>query len=401
MELWIIEPYDPLIVRDGRPFGPDPGARARSLDFPFPSTVAGGLRTRAGQSKNGYFDAGRIPVVKQVGLRGPLLVELDDHDIRNWLAPAPGDALLLREHDQATVYRHWLQPLATNGDFSDLPDGLAYPVGLVQPDLKKSYKDAPHYWYWDRLVAWLANPPGAPEIVDAAALGHNGPGKDWRVHVAIASDSLTGIDGALFATSGLEFWQQPSSTQKRLSQVRRLALAAEAANLDDLTIAAGFAPLGGERRTMRWQRSKTAMPSMPEGLAEAIAQTGDCRLILLTPACFDEGWRPSWLLQPRHGVAPTLQAAVVGKPQTVSGWDFEKKPGKDEQAGPKPTRRLVPAGSVYFLQLGKDAASIRQWVEAMWLANVSDVEEDRLTGFGLAAIGVWSGQAKQVKVEHA
>jgi hypothetical protein len=29
---WIIEPRDPLIVRDGRPFGPNPSAQAISLD---------------------------------------------------------------------------------------------------------------------------------------------------------------------------------------------------------------------------------------------------------------------------------------------------------------------------------------------------------------------------------
>jgi CRISPR-associated protein Cmr3 len=48
MTVWIMEPHDPLLVRDGRPFGSNPGARARSLLFPFPSTIAGGMRTRAG-----------------------------------------------------------------------------------------------------------------------------------------------------------------------------------------------------------------------------------------------------------------------------------------------------------------------------------------------------------------
>lgn len=70
MELWIIEPRDPLIARDGRPFGPYPGARARPLNFPFPSTIAGGLRTRAGQDQSGRFEAKNIPAVKQIGIRG-------------------------------------------------------------------------------------------------------------------------------------------------------------------------------------------------------------------------------------------------------------------------------------------------------------------------------------------
>ena len=53
---WLIEPIDPLIVRDGRPFGPTPGARARTLPFPFPQTIAGAVRTRDGLDANGRFD---------------------------------------------------------------------------------------------------------------------------------------------------------------------------------------------------------------------------------------------------------------------------------------------------------------------------------------------------------
>ena len=52
MTTWIIEPHDPLIFRDGRPFGPNPGARAKTLSFPFPSTTTGGVRTRAGLDKD-------------------------------------------------------------------------------------------------------------------------------------------------------------------------------------------------------------------------------------------------------------------------------------------------------------------------------------------------------------
>ncbi|HZQ09120.1 MAG TPA: type III-B CRISPR module-associated Cmr3 family protein, partial [Anaerolineae bacterium] len=56
MSVWLIEPRDPLIFRDGRPFNPTPGARAISLPFPYPSTLAGAVRTRVGQNENGVFD---------------------------------------------------------------------------------------------------------------------------------------------------------------------------------------------------------------------------------------------------------------------------------------------------------------------------------------------------------
>ena len=42
-----VEPRDPLMVRDGRPFSVDTDG-ARSLDFPPPSVLAGMVRTRVG-----------------------------------------------------------------------------------------------------------------------------------------------------------------------------------------------------------------------------------------------------------------------------------------------------------------------------------------------------------------
>lgn len=395
MEQWIIEPYDPLIVRDGRPFGPNPGARARSLPFPFPSTIAGGLRTRAGEDSSGLFDSGAIDEVLKIAVRGPLLVELDAKDEVHWMAPAPRDALLLQDNESREITRHRLRPLLyPPGALDDLPPELSYATGLAEPDLRKPFKDAPNYWHWQHFAEWLFEPPPLKTLTteELAALGHDGPGSDRRVHVAIDPQSLSGIDGGLFATSGLTFLQQPQSDS--LHAVRRLALAVTVENQGNLTIDEGLAPLGGERRLMRWQRTGTPFPALAEAVIEGLVKSGHCRLILLTPAIFDNGWRPHWLLQPLHGVQARLKAAVTGKPQTISGWDFVKK-------GPKKTRRLVPAGSVYFLELDGDEAARREWVKAIWLQNVSDIEEDRQSGFGLAALGTWSGEPLEVHKEVA
>ncbi|MGO7309814.1 type III-B CRISPR module-associated Cmr3 family protein, partial [Rhizobium ruizarguesonis] len=71
----------------------------------------------------------------------------------------------------------------------------------------------------------------------------------------------------------------------------------------------------------------------------------------------------------------------------VSGWDL--KAGR-----PKPTRRAVPAGSVYFLRLPQEwgEAEVREWITGIWFQNLSDREQDRKDGYGLAALGVWSGR---------
>src|SRR3989440_10121049 len=98
MEIWLIEPHDPLIVRDGKPFGPNSGARASTLPFPFPSTTTGGIRSRAGMNNDGIFDTNQISRVKTIKVRGPLLVQLledgNSITVNEWLVPAPADALL-------------------------------------------------------------------------------------------------------------------------------------------------------------------------------------------------------------------------------------------------------------------------------------------------------------------
>lgn len=70
----LIEPRDSLIVRDGRPFTNSPGARARSLPFPLPQTLAGAYRSRRGLQEGLRFPEEAERVLSW-GVKGPLLAE--------------------------------------------------------------------------------------------------------------------------------------------------------------------------------------------------------------------------------------------------------------------------------------------------------------------------------------
>jgi CRISPR-associated protein Cmr2 len=195
MQTLIIEPRDPLIVRDGRPFGPTPGARAMSLSFPFPSTTTGGVRTRAGLNDAGIFDA--LPDdVKMIGVRGPLLVELSDKgEIDEWLVPAPADALLfgVNTTDQVNTEEQesqrkqqvevkQLMPLERDETFqTDLDSNLSL-VGLPKADQRKPFGQAPRFWYWKQFEQWLLNP--SDRSTTLTRLGRIC--KPWRVPCSIA-----------------------------------------------------------------------------------------------------------------------------------------------------------------------------------------------------------------------
>jgi CRISPR-associated protein Cmr3 len=418
MTLWIMEPRDPLQVRDGRPFGPDPGARATSLPFPFPSTLAGGIRSRAGVDENGVFQyVGRdeatrryLQRLKQLRVRGPLLVELakDNGDIKSeeeqeangskisvaqYFLPAPSDALLFSGRTEETVRIHQLLPLelppqaATDLDHR----GLLFVGPADDGEPGKPSSNAPAYWSWKHFYTWMLHPSElTEEDLLPAHLGLRELERDRRQHVSIDSDKEIAKDGMLFETSGLEF-TAPGSGEQRLSNARRLALAV-AAEDDAYETYPGLTGFGGERRICTWRKSSAELPKCSEELEESIIAASHCRLLLLTPACFGQGYLPEWLQgdAARRGITVELKAIAVQRPRIVSGWDLEL-------GRPKPARRLAPAGTVLFLSLQGQSDALRAWVRSTWMQCVSDKEEDRIDGFGLAVFGVWSGKPQPMK----
>lgn len=403
MQTWLIEPRDPLIVRDGRPFSADiAGARATSLDFPFPSTTTGGVRTRQGLGKGGNFDATLIAELKALEVRGPLLVELDDNGkLADWMLPAPADALwcnrddgnggILKDHANLISLAPLALPL--NG-FTNLPDDELCPVGTWQK-LGKPFDKPPRFWRAAKFKEWLSNPQSVTDVL-LTEYGHDGPPKDTRTHVAIEPGSQTASDGALYQTRGLEFTYQSESPKVG---GKRLALAVWTA-ADKLTSA--LFPFGGERRLTHWRESdkvvETEFADCKKAVIEKIRQSKDgesysCRLVLLTPAHFTNGYHPDWLLEAESGLTVKLKGVAINRAQVVSGWDFDRTKSKDHPHGqPKATRRLVPAGSVYFLKLTGTEQQVENWYEQVWLKCVSDDPQDNCDGFGLAMLGAWSGK---------
>jgi CRISPR-associated protein Cmr3 len=382
LSVWIIEPRDPVIFRDGKPFAANAGARARSLAFPFPSTVAGGVRTRAGLAEDGTFDCAKISDLLQKEILGPLLVELSENDdapIVQYFAPAPADALAFDAGQDGEFELKRLVPLETPSDcHTNLPNNLMA-VGLSRTDKRKPSGGAPKFWRWEEFQKWLG---GAQDWrIDRKELGVGELATSVRTHVKIDPSSQSAAESMLFQTSGLEFTYVPKD--QKFQHARRLALAVVTTATD---LKCGVAPFGGERRLVVWRKGSHTFPKCPDEIRESILKDRACRVTLLTPAHFSEGWLPQWLTREFDGVTPKLHAVACNRYQTVSGWDFQCNKAK-------PSRRLAAAGSVYFLRFPDETNTeiLGKWIDATWMRCVSDGEQDRRDGFGLAALGVWSG----------
>jgi len=392
----IISPRDPVIVRDGRPF--DVGSRMKSLAWPTPSLLAGSLRSVVGLRRNGgnTFSPELVQEVLKLSLAGPLGYA----DGKLWL-PAPRDIVC---HAKGTGYMTLRPQHLETDEGCDLPHPSLLPMG-VNKDVKAT-PCAP-LWSMDNLLEWLLNPTKRGFNVPKETHIFGGklaplPDRDPRTHSAVDPDNLAVKDGNLFETVGLDFERVKAENEDHRKQFHDQPLEM----LVQITDAAGFEPelssldvlhpLGGERRLARW-RVNSAVDELwccPKEISDALSNTTQVRMVLATPALFKNGWLPGWLQEDKgylEGVPPGLQegdvrlrltGAVLDRWQPISGWSVEKG-----NTGPKPVRRMVGSGAVYFFDVvpGQGQASK---LANVWLAPVSDDIEDRRDGFGLALWGV-------------
>lgn len=399
---WIqvdISPHDPIIIRDARPFAAEgEGAnRARILDWPYPSTVAGSLRTLIGRLKAGcngtqdkavslFNDDAFLQRLKSIKVRGPLPEVGDDLYV-----PAPRDFLKYEHSDKVA-----LRPMPLeDGEGCDLPHSGLWPV--IAPSEEKP-EPLPAFWSIEDVTCWLANDVRERFDPEKPLAGFK---RDERIHLKMDPRSQKAEEGKFFITEGLVI---PDITyehrdllgqnnERSMIEETRLSLLVEAPGpelrglISELDV---LQPLGGERRLALFQ-SKTPLGSWlcPDEVKASLSKAKGVRMLLATPAVFKGGWLPGWLdPETLEGSPPgvdslllRLRGACVGRWRPLSGWSMEKG-----QRGPKPLKRLVPSGSVYFFEVIEGSP---ESLADMWLCPVSDGVQDCNDGFGLALWGVW------------
>ena len=377
-----LDPLAPVIVRSGRPFddqsGPDPAR------FPPPSTVAGCLRTAWARATGRGF----VPELAQMAVAGPLLLDRENRI----LVPKPADALYFGHGDEARCVRAEPRPFEP-GCGADLP-GALLPIQLAETVAGKP-GSGPAWWSWGDLLAFRSTTDAGRSFY--ARLCGNGwsppPRGDRRTHVAIDPKTGAADAGRLFQTEGLDL-DAPDTAQDRGSLAGERHWPAARGGLRllarcDEALGEGLAHLGGERRLAALQpEPEQTWPAPPPDWLDRIARAGGLSLTLLTPAIFSAGYRPGWLddadLIGSPPAAPGLRlqlcAAAVERWQPHSGWDLARRQ-------PRPSRKLAGAGATYWFRiLGGIAPDA---LAALWLASVSDGEQDRRDGFGLALPSPW------------
>ncbi|MBU1612112.1 MAG: type III-B CRISPR module-associated protein Cmr3 [Proteobacteria bacterium] len=318
------------------------------------------------------------------------------------------------------------------------------------------------FWPLDLLVHWsLGQRPAdrLQQVIREADDELNLLHRERRIHVSLDDETGTAEAGMLYETSGL-----------RLSEGWQLGMEVEYPSpIEDgtqpwppaLPEGKTLTLLGGEARPSFLEVQSLdhcpigAFPGFtdfePDYHRASVTAAG-LRLQLLTPAYLpvrrktgdvyhqpgDPGWCPSWLLDSpasgagrhhpavrelleRKGLRLRLEALCLSGFQVVSGWNLQggrERPSPRADArlaqrtgAPREVRRLVPAGSVYYLYLEPFRASAGEidpdlWIQlckALWGRSMdpegpgedaANLQEDFRApsagdGFGLVLPGFW------------
>lgn len=410
-----IDAHDPIVARDGRPFGV--GQRMKSLDWPYPSVLAGSMRTLLGKMNGGFLGKDAKKLVENllnICIDGPF--PLKDHQL---YFPAPKDILAKKNGKKWTAIP--LRPVSPeNGSGCDFPN-----VGLLPAMIPETNDEGfkpekmPAFWSKKKMTDWLVNPDGAhfafckssneddggqnndceskkkKECWESDSDFLNAPKKDIRIHAGIDSNRGAAEDGMLFMSVGLDLTSESQDSPVHLSARVRMddksSFCRQILKLNEIH------PFGGERRLAHWSRAdEPAGWKCPPEITKKFEElnTGKIRMVLATPAIFLKGWLPGWLDSVTlEGIPPGLKndplfklkliSACTERWKPISGWSAEAK-----SRGPKAIRRMVPAGSVYFFN-ANSAEAARDLASSYWLESVCDADQDRKDGFGLAVWGVW------------
>jgi CRISPR-associated protein Cmr3 len=410
-----VHALSPLLFRDARPFtASGDESRARSLMLPNPGTLAGFVRTVAGDALGwNWHDPQVLTDALTLTLNGFLLrrdtQSAAGENQSEFVLPAPMNALIYREVDPETGDalkgpKHLkvlnLRPMDAlpDGAGCDLPAPAEAAASHLRPlAITQDVKAETGYslWRWADLEGWLCGEAVMPTKIAP-------PATDERVHVALDTERQTAEEGMLFTVEyralegGDNRIREPKDGEDKSTPYAHwtLHLRGQFPALPQHL----RTHLGGERRpvtaTVLEDREQDWLRPSKKIRDEFVKSKRVC-FMLVTPAIFGEGWKPKWLTELEaghaieHGPAGMPQlagakvvGAAVGRAEAVSGWNYDVR-----KRGPKATRRMAPAGSVYFLELPE--ALTEDAFDELWLKPLSDAELDRNDGYGMAVWGVW------------
>jgi CRISPR-associated protein Cmr3 len=314
MTVVALKAFDTLFFRDGKPFSMGEETWATGLFPPPLSVVYGALRTS-------YFSE-HIGELKKANREDDPTLSLRInfsayHGGGKYFYPCPLDIVQKKEKKGEPEYS-LLELVERQADCCSSLQGVELPMLLQsqqQVEVASGLIDE------ISLNEYLQNSLVPPALLNMDNYLREEP------KVGISRNNLTGS-----ADEGMLY---------RVGMKRMLELNL-AVGYSGLNITGRLMRLGGEGKSV--SVSELNENQNVQGMSVLHKKDEFFKLYLATPAIFNEGWRPA----PDKIPGAKLVAAVIGKPLYIGGFDMKPKNG--QRPHPKPMRRAVPAGSIYYYQ---------------------------------------------------
>ena len=277
--------------------------------------------------------------------------------------PIPSDLVIQKATKDATnakIYALKPMPLP-EGLMSQLAEGQQVPMLQApagKPESKYWLDEAGYYAYLNGQFNQISN----DNLIEVSQLWK----KDYRLGIALDGNTRTAAEGQLYTTEAIALCEG-------------VQLVAEIQGADDFP-KKGNLRLGGDGRGAGFDvDTLKALPSIQ-------AKNGKVKLTLTSPAIFADGWRlPSQDEQGRiqfAGGSARVITASVPRHQVISGWNLA-------EWKPKPAERVVPMGSVYWLEdVQCDTATSLQ--DALQALLLRDTDPQRCAeGYNACQLANW------------
>lgn len=370
-----IEALDTLFFRNGKPFERGEDANGAGLFPPAPSVYHGALRTAYfAQHGTGFISSQKVAAATRgLSIQSVALQTYDDR----LLFPTPSDLVIPKEDEGKRSSEATLLSVSAAPTISNYPPTLSVLVSQVDYPVVGSLA---YRIDQKQLEAYLNNTEGTFEV---ERLQHYLTGES---KVGIGRDLKTGavLEGHLYFVN----FVRPRNDQGEGLRIHLTYQTRWEKPLHE----SGYLRLGGEGKIAHYHRDvlQRAIIQQPE------IQSKYLKIYLATPCYFRNGWLPEGIdhktFQGKlHGIEVQLVTAAIGRPEHLGGFDQQRQI-------PKPMRRLVPAGSVYYLKTETltDAAALSAKIHGTSITeedslHEQNVESDyyRRRGFGIAYVGNW------------
>lgn len=427
MPTYELQPVDTLFFRDARPMD----AGGHGANWPLPTVTHEALRAALLRA------AGELPRGKPIihhkkrrdgTRRQPKAVASDCFRSLRTIGPFPlrhdaeskqKDLYFVRPSDLApdgdtaantTVPVSCLSPIANipaNAQ-TNLPAAWLMPVAANTAPSKATLPQWVTADWFRQYLADDAHPP-ALENYDAKLYT-----TEHRIGIAVDSSTHATKEGQFYTAEHLRLCDETRlwiDVKLNDADPKQAGGAQTLAKLTDAPIT-----LGGESRMCHVRpghafdlAALVPPPALPPSSGNILI-----KWVLVTPAVFNNGWRPNWVresdgqvmlksgdIAKRHGedrrtwrerirTAPGINAKLIGvclpKPTFFSGWDVNVE-NNGQYGGPKPTVMAVASGSVYYFKAA-DSDNAAALIRALHGRTQSDCFGEK--GLGLGFCGVCS-----------